>query len=191
MDESRLIDWYEVVEAVANGRLTGHACPMCGARPLETSKQGANVRVRCPRCGEGFEGALGYGRDDGLYAEADALMKRQAEAKKGAPAVEAPQTTAPPVPAPTTAPPPATSPAPPAAEPQRDEDWSWRLPASSGADYDGLATWMDLVEAVMNGRRSGLRCPFCSEPLDDVFYDDPHVRIHCRMCGEAFEGRVR
>jgi hypothetical protein len=176
MDESKLIDWYEVVEAVANGRLTGHACPICRASPLEAEKSGARVRVRCPRCGEGFAGNLAHGRDDSLYAEADALLRKREKA--AAPAAEAPAPLA------TTA---AAAPAPPA----KPEPWEWQLPASARNDGEGLAVWMDLVEAAINGRRTGLRCPFCSEPLSEVFYDDPHLRLRCGVCGEAFEGRVR
>jgi hypothetical protein len=84
MDESAIIDWYDVAEQVANGRFTGHACPLCGARPLETSTEGAMVRVRCPTCGEGFEARLGHGRDDALYAEAQEMAARQRAAKAAA-----------------------------------------------------------------------------------------------------------
>lgn len=190
MDESKLIDWYEVVDAVANGRLTGHACPACGARPLEARKQGANVRVRCPACGEGFEGALAQGRDDSFYAEADALIRRrEAAAKAATPSspgvqVQVVGVEAAPMARPVTTP--AAAPATPPPEP-----WTWQLPPTSRDPAEGYAIWIDVVESVLNGRRTGLCCPFCSEPLQDIFYDDPHVRIRCRMCGEAIEGRAR
>jgi ribosomal protein L37AE/L43A len=76
MDEARYIDWYDVVQAVANGRSDGHACPECGASGLESSADGVTVRVRCPACGQGFSGRLAHGRDDALHAEAAALVER-------------------------------------------------------------------------------------------------------------------
>lgn len=178
MDEAHLVDWFDVVEQVANGRLTGHACPLCGARPLETSTDGPNVRVRCPACGEGFEGRLGHSRDDALYAEAAALeaKKRVAQATAAAP-VEAPGTRVVEVPA--------SRPA-----ETRGPPWSWSLPGDRAGDLDALSLWMDVVTAAHNGRRTGLTCPMCSEPLTDIDHSPPFLRIRCTGCGEGFEGRV-
>jgi len=173
VNEADYIDWYEVAEAVANGRLTGHVCPKCGGGPLDASTEGANVRMRCPDCSMGFEGRLAYGRDDGLYAEAAALSKK----KTAEP--EAPE------------PPLATTEAPEAgpAPERRGEPWEWQLPA--GGDEEGLAVWMPVVEAIYNGRRTGLRCPFCSEALDDgITVQAPHFRVVCAVCSEGFEGRL-
>ncbi|MBU1899575.1 hypothetical protein KKB55_17680, partial [Myxococcota bacterium] len=78
MDEAQIIDWYDIVEAVANGRLTGHRCPICEAETLNATLEHGRVRVACPGCGEGFEGRLSGGRDDGFYAEAGAMMSRRA-----------------------------------------------------------------------------------------------------------------
>lgn len=211
MDESRLIDWYDVAEQVANGRLTGHACPMCGARPLETSVEGAQVRVRCPSCGEGFEGRMGHGRDDAFYAE---LAEQEAKKRQAA---AAPPPAHPPEAAPEALPEPALPPrsAPrgvrvvearrprtaadrllaanesePDAPPPRKKSWSWSLPAENAGDLDALMVWADIVESVHNGRQTGLRCPFCSEPLTAIEHEPPYVRIRCTVCGEGFEGRI-
>ncbi|MCA9527585.1 MAG: hypothetical protein KC549_14955, partial [Myxococcales bacterium] len=83
MDESALIDWYDVVEAAANGRLAGEACPHCGQRRLAAEQRGSWMRVRCPDCGQGFEGRIGSGRDDAYHAEATALLERQAATRRG------------------------------------------------------------------------------------------------------------
>jgi transcription elongation factor Elf1 len=197
MDEERFIDWYAVVDAVANGRLTGHVCPICAHGPLETSTDGVQVRVRCSNCGEGFEGALGQGRDDALYAEADALQKRQAAARRAAASKSksaedhhnSPDSPAASAPVPTAT----STPAVRASSPERTrhEPWAWSLPNAGGDDLDALGAWMDVLTAVHNGRRSGLRCPFCSEPLTDVVVQDPHIRLRCTVCGETFEGQVR
>jgi ribosomal protein S27E len=190
MDEERLIDWYGVVEAVANGRRDNHACPECGHQPLETSGSGSRVRVHCPGCGQGFEGALGYGRDDGLYAEADALIARQATARRPIPEpAEAAEGTA--VAAPSAPGPSAPARAPDSAR-TRPAPWGWSLPAGAGADdLDALSVWMEVVTALHNGRRTGLRCPYCSEQLTDIVVQDPHLRVRCHVCGETFEGAVR
>lgn len=204
MDEERFIDWYAVVDAVANGRLSGHSCPLCGHGPLETSTDGVQVRVRCPGCGEGFEGALGQGRDDALYGEADALIRRQAAARAqaAADASRTPDLTADSAGTARTsgiaaAEPAAAVPAGPAPVPTprpkhtRPDPWTWSLPNAGGDDLDALGAWMDVLTAVHNGRRSGLHCPFCSEPLTDVVVQDPHIRLRCTVCGETFEGQVR
>lgn len=198
MDEARYIDWYPVVQAVANGRLTGHACPECQGGPLEASSDGINVRVRCPDCSQGFEGKVGHGRDDALLAEADAMMRRVAERKaaKARPvAVDAVCAPAPGAPASTSFAPP--EPASPAPQPtrqseRRPEPWQWSLPSGTGGDdVEALAAWMDVVHAIHNGRRTGLRCPFCSEPVDaGVTARPPYIRVQCPVCGETFEGRV-
>ncbi|MEZ4469789.1 MAG: hypothetical protein R3F60_03090 [bacterium] len=178
MDESALIDWYDVVEAAANGRLAGEACPHCGQRRLAVVQRGSWMRVRCPDCGQGFEGRIGSGRDDAYHEEATALMQRHAAARRGDPA-------------PAQAGPAPVEPAPPPPPPAPTrEPWRWSLPADSGSDLDGLSLWMDVVQAVHNGRRTGLACPLCSEPLDDITVQDPHIRVRCRHCNEGFEGRI-
>lgn len=194
MSEADYIDWYEVAEAVANGRLTGHVCPKCGGGPLEASQDGINVRMRCPDCSMGFEGRLGQGRDDALYAEADRMLNKRGEpsvTEPGQRAAEPGQRAA--EPGPRAAEPAQTAPvrttenAPPGET--RAEPWEWRLPA--GGDDEGLSVWMPVVEAVYNGRRTGLRCPFCSETLDDcITVRPPHFRVVCAVCSEGFEGRL-
>ncbi len=199
MDEARYIDWYEVVQAVANGRSEGQSCPECGDGRLQSSTDGVTVRVRCAACGEGFEGKLAAGRDDGLYAEA-AAMQARAERRRGraieqvtpraaliaggvcAPADDAEVATL-------TGATGSATPAPtePAAEAQ--EPWAWTLPTGSD-DVQGLADWMDVVESIHNGRRVGLRCPYCSEPLDQITHQPPFIRVRCAVCGEGFEGRI-
>jgi hypothetical protein len=186
MDEGRLVDWFDVVEQVANGRLTGHACPLCGARPIETSAEGPNVRVRCPTCGEGFEGRLGHSRDDALYAEALEMERRRAAAR--APVAPAGPTAAVAEAAPTPAAPrPVTQPKSPE---RRGEPWSWSLPSERAGDMEALSLWMDVVTAAHNGRVTGLTCPMCSEPLGDIDHRPPYLRVRCARCGEGFEGRV-
>ena len=74
--------------------------------------------------------------------------------------------------------------------PRTREPWEWKLPATEQVEWDGLSVWSDVIEAIYNGRRTGLRCPYCSEPLDPIEFDDPHVRVHCGQCGEGFEGRL-
>lgn len=183
MSEADYIDWYEVAEAVANGRLTGHVCPKCGGGPLDAAlESGGHVRMRCPDCSMGFEGRLAHGRDDALYAEADRLLSKSREpaAAEPAPAPEAA--------APDAGPTASTEPAGPTS-PRRGEPWEWRLPA--GGDEEGLGVWMPIVEAIYNGRRTGLRCPFCSEALDDgITVRSPHFRVVCTVCSEGFEGRL-
>jgi len=206
MDESRLIDWYEVLEQVANGRFTGHACPLCGARPLETAADGVTVRVRCPSCGEGFEGRMGHGRDDAFFAEAqaDAARRRVAAAPKpdeapppgsASPVVSANRagaTTAREAPRPRTAAGRllAANENEPGAPPPQKKPWSWSLPTENAGDLDALMLWADIVESVHNGRQAGLRCPFCSEPLSQIDHSPPYVRIRCGVCNEGFEGRI-
>jgi transcription elongation factor Elf1 len=188
MDEADLIDWYDVVEAAANGQLANSACPKCGKRRLATSQQGSWMRIRCGDCGEGFEGRMNGARDDAFMAEADALMRRTE--RPAAVASSAASPTSPATPA-ATPQPGVTRYDPPAAAPAgRGEPWSWQLPAESGNDLDGLSLWMDTVQAVHNGRRTGLSCPFCSEPLSEITARDPFVRIRCGQCGEGFEGRI-
>ncbi len=182
MDEAALIDWYEVVEAVANGRLTGHVCPKCGGGPLETSNlPGGRLRIRCPACAEGFEGRLSHGRDDALYAEADALLRKQEAARR--PVEVAPVA---PAPDPVAAVPPTDVPP---AKITRDPPWDWQLKA--GGDVGGLADWMEVITAIHNGRRTGLVCPYCSEPLERITVQEPFIRVACSVCNEGFEGRVQ
>jgi ribosomal protein L37AE/L43A len=199
VDEARYIDWYPVVQAVANGQLTGHACPECRGGPLEASSDGIWVRVRCPACSQGFEGKVGYGRDDALLAEADAMMARQAARRaappRGAVAVDAVCAPAPGPQARTAIDPPqpASAPGPtPKASERRPEPWQWSLPSGTGGDdVEALSLWMGVVHAIHNGRRTGLRCPFCSEPIDaGVTARPPYIRVQCPVCGETFEGRV-
>ncbi len=182
MSEADYIDWYEIAEAVANGRLGGHVCPKCGDGTLEASLEpGGHVRMRCPDCSMGFEGRLAHGRDDALYAEADRLLSK----RDAPPAPETAPVEAAPDPAPAVV---TTEPSEPAPE-RRGEPWEWRLP--SGGDEEGLGVWMPIVEAIYNGRRTGLRCPFCSEALDDgITVQPPHFRVVCAVCSEGFEGRL-
>lgn len=199
MDEADLIDWYDVVEAAANGQLAGQACPKCGQRRLATRHQGGWMSVRCADCGEGFEGRLGHGRDDAFQAEAAELMRQQAARAAAKAQASATATTTASTPgtsatgqgttlAATVALAPPAEPAPQVI--RREEPWTWSLPAEGGQDLDGLSLWMDVVQSVHNGRRTGLNCPLCSEPLDDITVRDPFVRIRCRHCNEGFEGRI-
>ncbi len=193
MNEEDLIDWHDVIEAIANGRLTGHRCPACGEGTLETSADGVSVTARCPECGQGFGGKLAYGRDDALYAEADRLLAAQSERAKntgslatgaaslspGAQTVETPQV------AETRS---ETTRSIATQAPERGP-WEWQLPAGS-SEGDGYAIWAEIVEAIYNGRRSGLKCPLCSEPLEDITVRRPYLRARCGICGEGFEGKV-
>lgn len=199
MDEARYIDWYDVVQAVANGRSDGHACPECGASGLESSTDGVSVRVRCPACGQGFQGRLAHGRDDALHAEAAAIVERSGRRRVPAPTPDRAALVAgglcaagPDIGELTLQ---ATVTAPERREPEvpceeRPEPWSWTLPAGTGDDVEALSQWMTVVESVHNGRAVGLRCPFCSEPLTDITHRPPYIRVHCGVCGEAFEGRL-
>lgn len=210
MDEARYVDWQPIVDDVVNGRVNNHRCPECREGMLEGSSDGVTVRVRCPRCGVGFEGRLGYGRDDGMYAEADRIMKAWEDRRKakagalagasspapGAQVSEVQAGTAEPSTAEASTAqqvspaerPPATRPAP---APQREERWEWELPfGQGGRDEDALSAWMPIVEQVHNGRRTNLACPFCSEPLTDITARSPYLRVRCTVCGETFEGRV-
>ena len=193
MDESAFIDWYDVAEAIANGRLTGHVCPMCGHTPLDVTMRGSRAHVRCPSCGQGLEGQVGHGRDDALYAQVE---RQEARARRAA----APQTEG--VCAPlddglrvtTSAQGPGRAGEPRSFEPQtarRPDRWEWRLPSTAQADQAsaGYATWSQTVESIYNGRRAGLSCPYCSEPLSNIEADDTHIRVWCDVCGEGFEGR--
>lgn len=215
MDEARYIDWYDVVQAVANGRSDGHACPECGASGLESSADGVTVRVRCPACGQGFSGRLAHGRDDALHAEAAALVERgrrgdrtdaeRTEADRAAvvagglcatgPEIGEVALTATVLAAPPATPNRSTPVAPPArasatAPVERPEPWNWTLPAGTGDDVEALSQWMTAVESIHNGRTLGLSCPFCSEPLTDITHRPPYIRVACGVCGEAFEGRL-
>lgn len=193
MNDEDLIDWHDVIEAVANGKLTGHRCPACGTGVLQTSSDGVSVQARCPECGQGFGGKLAYGRDDGLYAEADRILAAQAAARS-------PGQISSPIPSPE---PTGTADVAavedydnkavsgrvvPEVTPERGP-WEWQLPAGS-ADPDGYVIWAEIVEAIYNGRRSGLKCPLCSEPLEDITVRRPYLRAKCGVCGEGFEGKV-
>lgn len=203
MDEARYIDWYDVVQAVANGRQDGHACPECGASGLEATSDAVEVRVRCPACGEGFAGRLAHGRDDGFFAEADAMIARRQRGRASAPVDRAALVAGgvcasgshPDAVALMSTPGGAIrdgqgGSSEPAAPPTRPDPWTWTLPAEGGDDLDSLSQWMPVVESIHNGRAVGLRCPFCSEPLTDITHQPPHIRVRCAVCGEAFEGRL-
>jgi transcription elongation factor Elf1 len=179
MDEAALIDWYDVVEGVANGRMTGHVCPMCGASDVLVEVEGRVVRARCGACHASVEGRLKQGRDDayGLgYVPRRRLPKRAPASPPDFGRRRIPQR--------------ARAAKTPSAKttPTRPE-WEWQLPAGAG-DVDGLSIWMDIITAVHNGRREGHRCPFCSEPLSDITHQRPFLRVRCGQCGEGFEGRV-
>jgi len=198
MSEARYIDWYDVVQAVANGRTEGHTCPVCESGRLQSAVDLAEVRVWCPACGEGFTGRLKAGRDDALYAEAAAMEARKAAKRTGTPiertaivagglcaplpgvdaAALTPGVTMMETPARTTS-----------APADDGEPWRWTLPPGTD-DVQGLADWMDVVESIHNGRSVGLKCPYCSEPLDDITHRAPFVRVRCAVCGEGFEGRL-
>lgn len=199
MDEARYIDWYDVVQAVANGRTEGHLCPACETGRLQGSSDGRMVRIRCASCGEGFEGRLAAGRDDGLYAEAAALSEAMNRRGRKGPIIEQVATRAAVIAGGVCAPgpdaearaltgDPSTGPAE-AVEQRNDEAWQWSLPSGSD-DVQGLADWMDVVESIHNGRRMNLRCPYCSEPLDHIEHRPPFIRVRCAVCGEGFEGRL-
>ncbi len=193
MDDAHLVDWYEVAEAVANGRVTGHRCPACRDGELEATRDGINVRLRCAACGMGFEGRLAHGRDDALYAEADALLNQQAAAQRGAAAPAEGRVSvdaAPAVGAAVASAATVTRTEPSPADARSAEPWQWQLPPRGGDDVEALAVWMGVVEAAHNGRRTGLRCPFCSEPLTDITSRPPFLRVVCGVCGESFEGRL-
>ncbi|MFN3203005.1 MAG: hypothetical protein ACE366_31720 [Bradymonadia bacterium] len=217
MDESKLVDWYDIIEAIANGRLDGHTCPNCGHQGLEISHENYQMSARCPNCNEGFSGR-GGGRDDAYDREAAELMARQSRRRQpsvtGRTVGVTDPNLCPPVPGDGTVSPglaaiPARPSAPSRPPPvranatlyedppgtkkpeRRGEPWAWQLPHQGGEpDPDALALWMPLVESIHNGRRTGLTCPFCSEPLHDIHHQPPHLRIVCRQCGEAFEGRI-
>lgn len=179
MDEAALIDWYDVVEGVANGRLTGHVCPMCGASQVNAEVEGRMVRARCGSCNASVEGRLKHGRDD-AYDLGDVPRRRSPARSKAAPPDfgrrRIPRRAK------------AAAPAAQVEAPERVE-WEWRLPAGAG-DVEGLSVWMDIVTAIHNGRQSGHRCPFCSEPLTDITAQRPFIRVRCQHCGEGFEGRI-
>ena len=42
----------------ANGRVTGLTCPMCSEPLGDIDHRPPYLRVRCARCGEGFEGRV-------------------------------------------------------------------------------------------------------------------------------------
>lgn len=179
MDEAALIDWYDVVEGVANGRMTGHVCPMCGASQVEATVEGRTVTARCGACNASVSGRLKQGRDD-AYALGDVPRRRLPPRGKASPPDfgrrRIPQRRTP-------------EPQAAAAEAPERVEWEWRLPRGAG-NMEGLSVWMDIVTAIHNGKLSGHRCPFCSEPLDDITAKRPFLRVRCQHCGEGFEGRV-
>ncbi len=197
MDEDQLVDWYEVVQQVANGRTDGHVCPVCKEGQLQAALEVYRITVRCPSCGEGFTGNLAQGRDDALYAEAVAMEKAAAARAGGGSSANTMDPTPASVEAatvvtcdenPESDPPPPTT-----ASPEGEGEpapWAWKLAPKGSEDLDALAVWMDVVESVHNGRRVGLNCPYCSEPLHDITVQPPHVRVRCAVCSEAFEGRL-
>lgn len=189
MDEAALIDWYDVVEGVANGRMTGHVCPMCGASQVNAEIVGRIVRARCGACHASVEGRLKQGRDD-AYGLGDVPRRRLPKRKPASP----PDFGRRRIPSrrrssekadPTAADPNAAD----GAAPIQRPEWDWQLPAGAG-DVEGLSIWMDVITGIHNGRREGHRCPFCSEPLSDITVQRPFLRVRCGQCGEGFEGRV-
>ena len=134
----------------------------------------------------GFQGKLGHGRDDGLYAEAMAMGQRREAAGATARGVTVVEVAPAPPPAATAATPTSiTAPA-----DAGDQPWQWKLSSEGAGDVDALAAWMPVVEAIHNGRRTGLRCPYCSEPLSEITAQAPFLRVTCSVCGESFEGRL-
>ena len=188
MDESALIDWYDVVEGVANGRMTGHVCPICHASQVNAEVEGRVVRARCGACNAHVEGRLKHGRDD-AYDAGDRELPLRRHAKRNPPPHDIGLRRIPLRKKPgEAATPEAATPNPPAKVPERP-DWEWQLPAGAG-DVEGLSIWMDIITAIHNGRSKDHRCPFCSEPLVDITAQRPFIRVRCGQCGEGFEGRI-
>jgi hypothetical protein len=186
MDETQLVDWYDVVEAVANGHTAGHTCPACEQATLEAQLDGPDVTLRCPECTMGFKGRLGAGRDDSFYAQA-IEMERRSAARRVAPMPAQAAPTATVVEATPEAEPRVTDPM----KQRLPPPWEWKLPSQRAEpDPESLSLWMEVAEAIHNGRRTGLRCPMCSEPLDGIKHQPPYVRVTCTQCGEGFEGRL-
>lgn len=180
MDETALIDWYDVVDGVANGRMTGHVCPVCHASQVDAEVEGSIVRARCGACNAFVEGRLKAGRDDAFDAAARELpLRRHAKRRPVEHDIGLRRIPLRKKPAP-------ASPKPPAAE---RVDWEWTLPAGAGS-VEGLSIWMDIITAIHNGRQANHRCPFCSEPLTDITAQRPFIRVRCAQCGEGFEGRI-
>ena len=50
--------WMDVVTAAHNGRVSGLTCPMCSEPLGDIDHRPPYLRVRCARCGEGFEGRV-------------------------------------------------------------------------------------------------------------------------------------
>lgn len=183
MDESALIDWYDVVEGVANGRMTGHVCPMCHASQVNAEVDGRTVRARCGACNAYVEGRLKHGRDDAYDAGDRELPLRRHGKRDPAPHDIGLRR----IPLRKNAKPVAKAPT--AKAPAERVDWEWKLPAGAGS-VEGMSIWMDIITAIHNGRLSNHRCPFCSEPLTDITTQRPFIRVRCEQCGEGFEGRV-
>jgi transcription elongation factor Elf1 len=47
--------WYEIVEAVAQGRTQGLVCPECHREGLEVSEEQGRTTVSCPGCKRSVE----------------------------------------------------------------------------------------------------------------------------------------
>lgn len=50
--------WQPILDLVVAGRTAGHQCPHCKEAELEVRADEFEVRLRCPKCGEGFYGML-------------------------------------------------------------------------------------------------------------------------------------
>ncbi|MGK0362597.1 MAG: hypothetical protein ACI9U2_004918, partial [Bradymonadia bacterium] len=152
MDESALIDWYDVVEGVANGRMTGHVCPMCHASQVNAEVDGRTVRARCGACNAYVEGRLKHGRDDAYDAGDRELPLRRHGKRDPAPHDIGLRR----IPLRKNAKPVAKAPT--AKAPAERVDWEWKLPAGAGS-VEGMSIWMDIITAIHNGRLSNHRCP--------------------------------
>ena len=53
-----IVIWQPILEQVVSGRTTGHRCPYCKEGTLEVQADEFEVKIRCPKCGEGFYGQL-------------------------------------------------------------------------------------------------------------------------------------
>lgn len=57
-------------------------------------------------------------------------------------------------------------------------------------DEDDLATWQDVLDAVMAGRTSGHTCPECGDGVLEAEIDDlqTYMVVKCTGCGRYVEG---
>jgi len=51
------LDWYDIIEAVYNGRKDGHHCPFChdGIVQVEAEKGTERIHLQCQSCGKFVE----------------------------------------------------------------------------------------------------------------------------------------